>query len=1024
MVVTAVKVVPKGLRPFGAGDSDYFLDLLPGTPDGRGLPEIIAYWKDRIEDAIPGKNFRVGIIFGPSGCGKSSLIRAGLLPNLADHVLTVDIEATADKTESLILEGLRERCSGAAGGGLVETISALSMGSGLPEGKSKVLIIIDQFEQWLHAHRSGDGRELVDSLKNCNGRRVQAIISVRADFYMASTRFMAELGVEMRQDSNWATMDLFGERHAKKVLKLFGQAYGALPTDDENMTDEQKDFLDQSVHELAREDGDGRIAPVRLSLFAQMLSEKEWTPLTLQSVGGAKGVGVRFLEETFDTDRGRIRYHIGQSDLEPCRLILKALLPDLGTGIKGGRKSELELLKSFGLEGAPDRFRRLIGMLDGDLRMITPTASEEVEGESATVLGEQIVRYYQLTHDYLVPSIREWLTRRQRETRRGRAELRLADRSAIWAAKPENRQLPSLWEWSNIRLLTRSKDWTEPQRRMMEKAARVHGLRGLGMAALVGTLIAGGSYVRNQFAESKRTTEARGLVTSVLKVKTDQVPGIVASMKDYRRWVDPALKEALRKAKKGSPEELHARLSLLPADAAQVEPLYDSMVEAEDPDVATVIGQALEPHRETLKSKLWAAVEQVGSGEKRILPAASALALYDPTNPRWADVSDKVARALVSVNSLLLRPWVEALRPVRGKLTVSLATIFREKSRSKSVHSVETDILTDYASEDPNLIADLLMDSDQKTYPAFFPIAQRQQEKTLPLFQAEIALKPTFSWNDPPLDPSWTTPDSTLTGKIESAQGMLTERFAFCQTMPLDEFLTTAEAIRPSGYRPIRFRPYAEGKNVRVAAVWVRDSRPWRLAHDQSTDEIRQTNERNRKEGFLPVDVAGYLAAGGDEGKPTSRFAALWAQRTGPDDDARMVLASSVAELTKVQEQLKDAGLVPLTLHAWRQADDKLSYSGIWHKTATGTSDTGSFQSGLSEADLPGVVAQQAGSLIDLDLAAAPPPPSTKERASSALQAAEAALKAKPDDLNARFVRAYAHFQLGENQKAIDDLNA
>ena len=107
---------------------------------------------------------------------------------------------------------------------------------------------------------------------------------------------------------------------------------------------------------------------------------------------------------------------------------------------------------------------------------------------------------------------------------------------------------------------------------------------------------------------------------------------------------------------------------------------------------------------------------------------------------------------------------------------------------------------------------------------------------------------------------------------------MLTERFAFCQTMPLDEFLKVAEGLRKSGYRPIRFRPYAEGKTLRVAAVWTRDGRPWRMAHDQTADEIRQTDERNRKEGYLPVDVAGYLAAGGEEGKPTSRFAALWAR--------------------------------------------------------------------------------------------------------------------------------------------------
>ena len=234
------------------------------------------------------------------------------------------------------------------------------------------------------------------------------------------------------------------------------------------------------------------------------------------------------------------------------------------------------------------------------------------------------------------------------------------------------------------------------------------------------------------------------------------------------------------------------------------------------------------------------------------------------------------------------------------------------------------------------------------------PGRRQENRLTLPLFQAEIAKKLTLSWNDPPLDPSWTKPDATLTGKIESAQGMLTERFAFCQTMPLDEFLTGRRGSPALGLSPRSGSvPTPRARRLRVAAVWTRDGRPWRMAHDQSADEIRQTDERNRKEGYLPVDVAGYLAASGKEGKPTSRFAALWAQRTGPDDDARMVLASSAAELTKVQAQLKEAGLVPLTLHAWRQADDKLSYSGVWHKTATGTSDMASFQNGLRKRITP-----------------------------------------------------------------------
>ena len=149
----------------------------------------------------------------------------------------------------------------------------------------------------------------------------------------------------------------------------------------------------------------------------------------------------------------------------------------------------------------------------------------------------------------------------------------------------------------------------------------------------------------------------------------------------------------------------------------------------------------------------------------------------------------------------------------------------------------------------PTGLPELLMVSDPKAYAAFFPIAHRQESKTLPLFQAEISKKPTYSWNDPPLDPSWTKPDATLTAKIESAQGMLAERFAFCQTMPLDEFLKVAEALRNSGYRPTRFRPYADGQDLQVAAVWTRDGRHWRMAHDQTADEIRQTRRAEPQGG-------------------------------------------------------------------------------------------------------------------------------------------------------------------------------
>ena len=651
--------------------------------------------------------------------------------------------------------------------------------------------------------------------------------------------------------------------------------------------------------------------------------------------------------------------------------------------------------------------------------MISPIEPEgsESDGQTKTPVGE---KFFLLTHDYLVPSIREWLTRKQKETRRGRAELRLVDRSSLWNAKPENRHLPSLLEWANIGLLTRKTDWTDPQRKMMKRAGRVHGVRGLvALLLLVGVTFTGLT-IRHSVIENNKATYATGLVQQLLRAEIAQVPEVVRAMLNYRRWTDPELKRIIGDAPDDSGQKLHASLALLPVDSSQLPFLEKHLLDA-TPAELPVIRDFLKPHRSTLVPKLWSVLDSAKPGEVSVLPAASALADYDTTSPHWEVMGNKVAQALVSVNPVYLGDWLEALRPVRDKLTTPLAAIFRDRKSPESERNLATNILNDYASDDPDRLAELLMVSDPKAYLSFFPIAERQAAKTLPLFQAELAKKATYSWNDPPLDPTWAKPDVSLVSRIESAQGILAERFAFCQTMPLDEFLTTAEDLRPSGYRPTRFRPYAEGKSLRVAAVWIRDSHPWRLAHDQSTETVRQTDERNRKEGYLPVDIAGYLAAGGEEGKPTSHFTALWARRTRPDDDARMVVASSAAELTKAQEQLKDAGLVPLTLHAWRQADDKLSYSGVWHKTATGTSDTAF--NGLSEAVLPSKVARQAGSLIDLDLTAAPPPPSTKERAASALQVAEATFKAKPDDLNARFARASAHFQQGENQKAIDDLN-
>ena len=145
----AIKVVPKGLRSFDARDADFFLELLPGPRDRHGLPESLRFWKMRVEETDPVATFSVGLLYGPSGCGKTSLVKAGLLPRLADHVLPVHIEATPDGTATRLIANLGRHCPAVAGAaGLPEMLAALREGAG-PAGK-KVFLVIDQFEQWLH----------------------------------------------------------------------------------------------------------------------------------------------------------------------------------------------------------------------------------------------------------------------------------------------------------------------------------------------------------------------------------------------------------------------------------------------------------------------------------------------------------------------------------------------------------------------------------------------------------------------------------------------------------------------------------------------------------------------------------------------------------------------------------------------------------------------------------------------------------------------------------------------------------
>jgi eukaryotic-like serine/threonine-protein kinase len=424
-----VKIVPKGLRSFDAGDADFFLQLLPGPHDREGLPYSIRWWKTKIEETDPDETFAVGVMYGPSGCGKSSRVKAALLPRLSGNVLPLYVEATAAYTEVRLLKTLRKRCPELSSDASLPEVFAQLRNQGGSRGR-KVLVVLDHFEQWLHACDDYGDSQLVRALRQCDGSGVQCLVLIRADFWMAVTRFMQTLEIPLVEGRNQAVVDLFDPDHAQKVLAAFGRAYGRLPDSAEAIAAEQRRFLDLAVQGLAE---DNKVICVRLAVFADMMKGRPWTEAALGEVGGAEGLRVRFLDESFTAQTASPSHRRHE---KAARAVLQELAPEQGSDIKGQMKPYQALFQASGYADRPGDFDALLSILDHELRLITPTEPDQTAaGDAADSASAQALS----TDPRLPRPVPAHLVDPQKKkTRRGRAELRLAERAALWNAKPEN----------------------------------------------------------------------------------------------------------------------------------------------------------------------------------------------------------------------------------------------------------------------------------------------------------------------------------------------------------------------------------------------------------------------------------------------------------------------------------------------------------------------------------------------------------------------------------------------------------
>ena len=113
---------------------------------------------------------------------------------------------------------------------------------------------------------------------------------------------------------------------------------------------------------------------------------------------------------------------------------------------------------------------------------------------------------------------------------------------------------------------------------------------------------------------------------------------------------------------------------------------------------------------------------------------------------QWDAVASLVAdRLLESVlkNPSHYPPLLKSLRPVRDRLLAPLSRTFRDQGKLESERSLATSILSEYAADRPDVLADLLMDAAPPQFAILFPKAQAVASQALTVLESELVRKPT-----------------------------------------------------------------------------------------------------------------------------------------------------------------------------------------------------------------------------------------------------------------------------------------
>lgn len=863
-------LVPRGLRSYGPEDADFFLRMLPGPVGREGIPDSVWFWKLRIESHDAEQAFRVGLLVGESGSGKSSMIRAGVLPVLKD-VDTIVLESRpAD-----LAERLRKRLEQVADiGPLGDDLQAalVMVRDRMPENR-KLLIVLDQFEAYLH-ETDEHGGWLAETLRQCDGVAVQALLIVREDFFREASSFMKAIEEPLLQNANFATLERFGKAHARRVLTGFGIALQAINPQTPDWASEK--FVEQAVDALAEE---GRVTPVRLAMLTEMLRDSPWTPATLRQVGGMEGLEVAFLRERL-TGAGAHPEFRRRPDL--VRRILDSLLPIESVSIRQHTVTADEIIARGGMEENPETVRELLRLLDREVRLITPAASEESawQGGSAGAVpigsahasggsghgsgsGYGPARY-QLTHDHLVPSLRSWMAAEDEATWRGRNRLALRSAARRWSVDRGSGHLAGPLALAKWQMFTRRGERNPTEREFL----RVSSKRLARAAAIAAVVLATvGFVIRGQLNERTRL----GVVEAI---RTSDMPGLPALVRSAEEL--GAMNDVIREAEAAEaagtvPINFHWVLMLTDEADKHLPPVLEDAQGLPSEQVPA----AAELARQLPAEKREAFLQNLDAEQPRQRVAAAALAVQ--IDPAFSERCSPHANSLLSdLNSLPLdglSGWLELLKPLETSLTPAAIQWLDQPNESLRRDRVVGILLAIIPPRETKKLATLAWLLEPSELPPLIEKVQRANDSSgrenliTALREANRQVTnedETRSQSPAPLDATWQA-------MVTKGQGIADGECVAVARLPRAELDNLSTELERHGYRLASRRPSAgpadgeaSADGAQCSAVWLRDGRIGKLFGPWTSELLEERAREAMAEGWLLDDMAFERAAGSE----------------------------------------------------------------------------------------------------------------------------------------------------------------